>query len=533
MPMKKTIDDYKEQANIKHNRKYDYSQIIELNTTHAKVNIICPKHGIFEQSFSKHLSGDGCKKCGIEKSTNQRIKKANDKFIKEASELHNNKYDYSKLNYISAKENIIIVCPIHGDFEQTPNSHLNGSGCRNCANEKVKERMSIPWNIYKEDLQKINENKYNYSKVIWKGVDIDIIVVCPIHGDFEIRPADHKRGRGCQKCSKETHIQYNKLDTDNFIEKSIQIWGNKYDYSKTKYIGANDKVIIICNKHGEFEQLPSNHYKYGCGSCGREKNVRNNELKEKCKKDFEMKSNVVHDYLYDYTKSDYINAATKVIVICKEHGEFYVSPNNHLRGKGCRECGKIKCANAKIKPYEEYYEDFIKLYGSKYDYSLVEWKGSSFSISVICNKHGIFDILPYMHKNGKECPKCSNQHSKISIEWLSYMEIKYSVKINHAQNKGEYIIPNSRYKADGYSETINTIFEFHGDFWHGNPKIYNKNKINHRVGLTFGELYEKTLEKSNFIKDNGYNLIEIWENDWKKFIKIIIIIQKKWKNKNY
>ena len=63
--MKKTIDAYKEQTNIKHNCKYDYSQIIELNTTHAKVNIICPKHRIFEQSFSKHLSGDGCKKCGI------------------------------------------------------------------------------------------------------------------------------------------------------------------------------------------------------------------------------------------------------------------------------------------------------------------------------------------------------------------------------------------------------------------------------------------------------------------------------------
>ena len=123
MSINKTIDNYKESANIKHNNKYDYSQIIELIKTHTKVKIICPKHGLFEQSFSKHLSGDGCKKCGIEKSANERIRKANNKFIKEAGKLHNNKYDYSKSNYISAKENIIIICQIHGDFEQTPNSH--------------------------------------------------------------------------------------------------------------------------------------------------------------------------------------------------------------------------------------------------------------------------------------------------------------------------------------------------------------------------------------------------------------------------
>lgn len=526
----KTIDNYKEQANIKHNNKYDYSQITELLKRDTKVNIICPIHGIFEQSFHKHLLGDGCKKCGIEIAGLKRIQKAKIKFIKQSSELHNHKYNYSKTNYISTKEKIIITCPIHGDFEITPNSHLNGCGCKKCANDKTKERMSIPWNIYEEYLHNIHSNKYDYSKVIWKGVDIDIIVVCPIHGNFKIKPADHKRGRGCQKCSKETRIQYNKLDTDNFIEKSIQIWGKKYNYSKTKYFGADDKVIIICDKHGEFEQSPSNHYKYGCGSCGREKNVRINELKEKCKKDFEMKSNIVHNNIYDYTKSDYINVATKISVICKEHGEFNVTPNNHLRGKGCPECGKIKSAIAKIKPYDEYLNEFIKLYGNKYDYSLVKWEGASSAISVICNNHGIFDILPYMHKIGKECPKCSNQYSKISIEWLSYMEVKNSIKIIHAKNEGEFYIPNSRYKADGYCKETNTIYEFHGDFWHGNPKKYNSTDINKKNSKTFGELYQNTLNKEQQIRDMGFNLITIWESYWIKLNKCIRILQRKFRN---
>lgn len=456
-----TIDNYKEQANIKHNNKYDYSCITELLKRDTKVNIICPIHGIFEQSFHKHLSGNGCKKCGIKKRANEKIKKANDKFVKEASELHSNKYDYSKSNYISAKENIIITCPIHGDFEQTPNRHLGGAGCRKCANDKTQERMSIPWNIYEEDLHNIHANKYDYSNVIWKGVDIDIIVVCPIHGEFEIRPADHKRGRGCQKCSKETHIQYNKLDTDKFIEKSIQIWGNEYDYSKTKYLGANDKVIIMCNKHGEFEQLPSNHYKYGCASCGREKNVRNNELKEKCKKDFEMKSNIVHNNMYNYTKSDYINATTKIIVICNDHGEFYVSPNNHLRGKGC--------------------------------------------------------------------PNCRPKYSKKQIEWLNLISKLNNVNIQHAKNENEFIIPTTKYKADGFCKETNTIYEFHGDLWHGNPKIFNPDDISY-FGVKYGELYKNTLKREQLIRDLGYNLVVIWEYDWNKINKSIKILQRKFRN---
>lgn len=514
-----------------HGDKYDYSLIKELPKRDTRVNIICPKHGIFEQLFNKHLCGNGCKTCGIESNSNKKIQRARENFKNEANKLHNYKYNYSNSNYVSARENIIIICPKHGEFEQTPNSHLNGSGCKKCANDELKERMSIPWNIYLKDLQIIHNNKYDYSKVIWKGVDINIIVICPFHGEFEIRPADHKRERGCQKCSKETDIQYNKLDTEQFIKKAIEIWKNTYDYSKTKYLGADIKVIIICYKHGEFEQIPSNHYKYGCKLCGCEKNTRNIELKEKGKNNFVITSNDKHNYKYDYSKSNYIDSQTKLTVICRAHGEFNVTPNNHLRGKGCPKCGIIKSAESKIKLFEEYHDDFVKLYNDKYDYSCVEWKGASYPISVICKTHGTFNILPYVHKTGKGCLKCSNQYSKISIEWLSYMEIKYSVKIIHAQNIGEYMIPNSRYKADGYSEINNTIFEFHGDFWHGNPKIFDKYKINPRVGLSFGELYRKTLEKTDFIKSNGYNLIEVWENDWKIFIRSIRFIQKNWRKR--
>ena len=529
MPTKRSKEQYIEDAKKIHSNRFDYSLIKELAKRDTRVNIICPSHGEFEQSFHKHLSGDGCKKCSKEKVAKEIIERAKQKFKHEAQLIHKNIYDYSKSIYISAKDLIIITCIKHGDFEQTPNKHLGGGGCKKCAMENTITRMSIPWEKYKQDLEKIHNSVYDYSKVIWKGSESDITVVCKIHSDFTIRAQDHKNGRGCQKCSKEAHVQYNKHDTNIFIERSNEIWNNIYDYSKVEYTGSENKVIIICKKHGEFKQLPANHYKYGCGACGREINVRNKILKETCKNEFVSKANAIHDNKYDYSNAVYETAVTKLMIACKLHGKFDMSPNNHLRGQGCPTCGKQTAGLAKLKAYDEYHKEFINLYKDKYDYSSVVWNGGSKPITVICKTHGDFQILPYLHKSGKECQKCSNRHSGISMSWLLYMEVRYSTEIQHARNTGEYIIPGTRYKADGYSESINTIFEFYGDFWHGNPKLYNEANINPRTNTTYRSLYEDTVKKSNIIKENGFNLVEIWENDWKVFIKMLIILQSRWR----
>lgn len=327
-------------------------------------------------------------------------------------------------------------------------------------------------------------------------------------------------------------VQYNKLDTDTFIERSVRIWGVKYDYSTVNYIDSTHKVQIICPIHGEFEQLPSNHYKYGCGSCGRATNFRNKELNYRCKHEFIEKAHRIHENKYSYSRTEYVNAATKVTITCTLHGDFNVTPNNHLRGKGCPTCGRIISKNARLNPFDEYLRQFKLLYGDKYDYSNVKWKGSSIPISVVCKYHGIYNIIPYIHAKGKECQKCTNQYSKISIEWLLYMEISYNTEIQYALKGGEFRIPNTRYKADGYSKDMNMIFEFQGDFWHGNPKLYDVCKIHPRCGISYGELYSETNKKINEIREQGYNVITCWESDWIKFKRSICVLQKIWKSKN-
>jgi len=135
------------------------------------------------------------------------------------------------------------------------------------------------------------------------------------------------------------------------------------------------------------------------------------------------------------------------------------------------------------------------------------------------------------HLRGYGCYKCHirKNYSKQQIEWLNFIQSRDNIVILHALNEGEFNIPNTRFKADGYCKETNTIYEFHGDYWHGNPSIYDPNDKTY-FGKTFRELYEKTLEREKQIKDMGFNLITIWESDWIKLNKYVRLLQQKFRS---
>jgi len=126
-----------EKSKIKFGEKYNYSKSIYINRD-SNITIICPEHGEFITSSKNHLSSDtGCFLCG-RKLSNDKSKNDIKDFIKKANLLHNNKYKYDKSNYITDKTKIVITCPIHGDFQQTPNNHLrNKNGCYKCYKESM------------------------------------------------------------------------------------------------------------------------------------------------------------------------------------------------------------------------------------------------------------------------------------------------------------------------------------------------------------------------------------------------------------
>jgi G:T-mismatch repair DNA endonuclease (very short patch repair protein) len=367
----------------------------------------------------------------------------------------------------------------------------------------------------------IHGEKYDYSKSIYIHCNKKIIIICRIHGEFEIAPRHHLEKQDCKKCAKKQTIISQRNTQEQFIDRAITTHGSRYNYSKVKYIDSRTKVIIICSEHGEFTQIPNNHIRgNGCSICAI--NCRANQI-NKTTEEFIKESKNIHKNKYDYSITEYINSDTRVSIICPEHGIFHQFASAHLHGCGCKKCSMRDVGNARRYTIDEITQKFKAVYGNMYDYTYMEYKNYITTITISCSKHGIFRQTPCAHINGKGCPRCIRlgRISKISQEWLSM------IKSSSPLLELEYHIPSTNYFADGYDPDSRTIYEFHGDYWHGNPKIFLTSIMNERTKCTMGQLYENTIKKRETCISLGYRYIEVWEHTWKKCKKLIQGLQRR------
>ena len=249
-------------------------------------------------------------------------------FIRRAKEVHGDKYDYSKVDYIDNRTKVCIICPEHGEFWQQPRNHLLGQACPKCAYKtRWESRGRITTENFIKKARKVHGDKYDYSLVEYKGANVKVEIICKKCGKhFKQTPHNHLHSQGCLACSGRKQ-----LTTEEFIRRAKEVHGDKYDYSKVEYVNKNTKVKIICPIHGEFEQIPDNHlHGHGCHKCVNCKQLTTEEFIHRAKE--------VHGDKYDYSKVEYINSHTKVKIICPIHGEFEQEPNSHLEGKGCPNC---------------------------------------------------------------------------------------------------------------------------------------------------------------------------------------------------
>lgn len=194
------------------------------------------------------------------------MKLTSEDFIKNANIIHENKYDYSKTNYINSYTKVCIICPIHGEFWQTPSNHIHSQqGCPKCKYKRSSDTKTKNTEYFITKSIEKHGDKYDYSKVNYIGCYEKVCIICPIHGEFWQAPCRHIQGQGCPKCGRIKNDSYKYKTQEEFLKLAKSIHGETYDYSKVKYIKGGEKVCIICPIHGEFWQTPFNHTHHRCG----------------------------------------------------------------------------------------------------------------------------------------------------------------------------------------------------------------------------------------------------------------------------
>jgi hypothetical protein len=232
--------------------------------------------------------------------------------------------------------------------------------------------------------------------------------------------------------------------TAQFIQDARKIHGDKYSYKLVKYKGTHRPIKIICPDHGVFEQAPRTHLDgKGCIKCG-------NKAKTFTLNRFIERSKKYHGDKYDYSQVEYVNAATKVKVICPDHGDFLSKPDGHMRGRGCPKCAHDKLRGSRTG----FVDDAIKKHGDLYDYSLVEYVSFSHKVKIICANHGIFEQTPRTHLHGSGCPQCFGTKRKSLEQFISEAQSVHRDKYNYSETN--------------YTNTdvkIKIICPKHGEFW--------------------------------------------------------------------
>ena len=310
------------------------------------------------------------------------------------------------------------------------------------------------------DARKVHGDMYDYSKTSYVNSRTKVCITCKIHGDFYQKADSHNRGAGCPRCgAKSSWDNRGRITTSDFVSKSKAVHGDKYDYSKTVYKSNKKKVVIICQKHGEFLMTPNNHLGgCGCPVC-RIENLPN--LRRKTKEEFIKEARFTHKDKYDYSLVEYIDSNTKIRIICPIHGVFEQEASSHLSGAGCPNCAREKLSLLFRSNTESFIEKARKVHGDLYNYENVKYVNNKKDVDIICRKHGVFHQTPNTHLSGAGCPMCSNSRGEEAV--AAYLESRDILYIRQYVVKNESIFCyNKIMKIDFYVPLFNTFIEFNG-----------------------------------------------------------------------
>lgn len=352
----------------------------------------------------------------------------------------------------------------------------------------------------------VHGDKYDYSLTVYENQSKPVKIRCKTCGlVFQKQPKLHLRGKGsgCRNCLVKQGF-VGRLTQEQFVARATEAHAGKFDYTESRYIDIGTKVAIRCLDCGlEFWQSPRDHIHslHGCPDC--------NGGRALTKQQFLDMAKVKYEDRYDLSEVVYSAAKIPVKIGCTIHGWFWKMPDKFIREmQGC-----TKCSLAENITAENFLEKARAVHGDRYGYSKAKLSKSTDRVCITCTKHGDFWQTPSAHINGSGCKLCSCQTSGPEKEWLDFLGI--SLECRQVAVK----VDDRWFKFDGYHKESGIALEFLGDFWHGNPNVHQPDSINPLVKEPYGKLYEKILEKLEFLERHNIDVAYIWEYDWKKFKK--------------
>jgi very-short-patch-repair endonuclease len=508
-----------EKIKLIHGDKYSLDKFV-YSSYKEKVTLICKTHGEFSISLSNLISNKrGCPTCGKLKSKNSN-RSNTEEFISKANKVHNFKYRYDNVNYYNWKEKVSIICEKHGEFKQSPFNHLSGSGCPKCNKGRppmkkniekkgIDDKISYKLKKFIEISNKVHNNKYDYSNVIYYSSNKKVKIICKKHGEFEQTPSHHKRGNGCPSCSYENSFGP-RIKTSDFISISKNRHQGYYSYNKSIYLGNKEKIIITCPIHGDFKQLPKYHMNGGgCPKCNIGKHGRgggkgNKKLKYTTDEFIKICNNL-HNNKYDYSESKYNGSKSKIKVNCLKHGTFDVLAYNHMNGVGCFFCS----IDDKKRTKEELINELNIIHNNKYKYIFSnDFISTKDDIKIVCPTHGEFFQNVEVHLRGSGCTLCKTK-SRGEILIKNILN-KYNIDFTK-EKKFDNL---SRFRFDFWIPKLNTVIEFDGKHHFKSIPFFGGKK-------TFKKIKKNDLIKNTYCLKNNINLLRISYSDLKNIEEII------------
>lgn len=473
-----------------------------------------------------------------------KVRLTTEDFIARAQAVHGDRYDYSQADYQGPQVPIEVVCRVHGSFFPRPGNHIRAaSGCPECNPLKPTQLAT-----FLERAAAAHGDRYDYSRVVYQGVQKPVEIICPVHGPFWQAPISHTQGRGCVACgaaqcvrrkdtawfiarARERHgdrydyseAQYHNsqslitigcpthgpfqqkaayhlagngcaacaglqpIDATTFLKRARACHGDRYDYSQVNYQGWSQPVTILCRKHGPFDQVAKTHATgSNCPACV--------GLLPITWDDFMTRARAIHGDRYDYAQVRLTNVSTPVTMLCPEHGPFEQRPTDHLNQKqGCP-----ACAGHRPVDYAEFVRRAQEIHGDRYTYSEADYQVYKQKTVVTCAEHGPFPVLPQSHTDHQSgCPRCASLRTSSRAE---------DALADWVTSLGVTVVRNERQVLDGpeidiYVPERRLGIEYNGSYWHRDQII--KNRRHHEYKVIAAERA-------------GIRVVTIWDFDWQQ-----------------